>query len=73
MKFRNIVAHDYFGIDDKVVWQIIKTKISDLKEFLSKYLNPYDYSIDYKEQHEWLTLENLSTSCHRLAVTSNKK
>jgi len=25
--FRNIVAHDYFGIDAEEVWQIIKTKI----------------------------------------------
>ncbi|MBI9038508.1 MAG: DUF86 domain-containing protein [Bacteroidales bacterium] len=37
--FRNIVAHDYFGIDDKVVWQITQTKLPELKEFLSKYLN----------------------------------
>jgi uncharacterized protein with HEPN domain len=36
--FRNIVAHDYFGIDAEEVWQIIKTKIptlrSDIKLFL---------------------------------------
>lgn len=25
--FRNIVAHDYFGIDAEEVWQIIKAKI----------------------------------------------
>ena len=29
--FRNIVAHDYFGIDAEEVWQIIKTKIPTLK------------------------------------------
>ena len=29
--FRNIVAHDYFGIDAEEVWQIIKTKIPILK------------------------------------------
>src|SRR5512133_2903324 len=29
--FRNIVAHDYFGIDAEEVWQIIKSKIPDLK------------------------------------------
>jgi uncharacterized protein with HEPN domain len=29
--FRNIVAHDYFGIDAEEVWQIIKTKIPALK------------------------------------------
>lgn len=36
--FRNMIAHDYFGIDDKVVWQIIHTKIPELKEFLNKNL-----------------------------------
>ena len=29
--FRNIVAHDYFGIDAEEVWQIIKDKIPKLK------------------------------------------
>lgn len=29
--FRNIVAHDYFGIDAEEVWQIVKNKIPDLK------------------------------------------
>ncbi len=29
--FRNIVAHDYFGIDTEEVWQIIKPKIPALK------------------------------------------
>ena len=29
--FRNIVAHDYFGIDAEEVWQIIKNKFPALK------------------------------------------
>lgn len=29
--FRNIIAHGYFGIDYKEVWQIIHTKIPELK------------------------------------------
>ena len=29
--FRNIVVHDYFGIDAEEVWQIIKNKIPTLK------------------------------------------
>ena len=32
--FRNIVAHDYFGIDAEEVWQIIRNKIPDLKSAL---------------------------------------
>jgi len=34
--FRNIVAHDYFGIDAEEVWQIIKNKIPKLKEDILK-------------------------------------
>ena len=29
--FRNLVAHDYFGIDAEEVWQITKDKIPKLK------------------------------------------
>ena len=29
--FRNIVAHDYLGIDAEEVWQIIKEKLPKLK------------------------------------------
>ncbi len=29
--FRNIIAHDYLGIDFKEVWQIIQTKLPELK------------------------------------------
>lgn len=36
--FRNIVAHDYFGIDAEEVWQIIKFKIPDLREGIMKIL-----------------------------------
>ncbi|HBX51176.1 MAG: hypothetical protein A2275_13650 [Bacteroidetes bacterium RIFOXYA12_FULL_35_11] len=37
--FRNMIAHDYFGIDDKVVWQIIQTKLPELKKILDINLN----------------------------------
>ncbi len=29
---RNVFAHEYFGIDSIMVWEIIKTDIPDLKE-----------------------------------------
>ncbi len=37
--FRNIVAHDYFGIDETEVWQIITRKLPTLKEFLLKIID----------------------------------
>jgi len=33
--FRNLIAHDYFGIDIEEVWDIIQNKIPDLKHFIS--------------------------------------
>jgi len=37
--FRNIVAHDYFGIDAEEVWQIIRNRIPALKTDISKLLD----------------------------------
>jgi len=37
--FRNIVAHDYFGIDAEEVWQIIKEKIPTLKSDIGQLLD----------------------------------
>jgi uncharacterized protein with HEPN domain len=36
--FRNIVAHDYFGIDAEEVWQLVKDKIPGLKAEIQKLL-----------------------------------
>jgi uncharacterized protein with HEPN domain len=33
--FRNLIAHDYFGIDIEEVWDIIQNKIPDLKQSIS--------------------------------------
>lgn len=40
--FRNIVAHDYFGIDAEEVWQIAKTHLSTLKMDVKKILEELD-------------------------------
>lgn len=34
--FRNIAAHDYFGIDAEEVWQIIRFKLPHLKKDIEK-------------------------------------
>jgi len=34
--FRNIIAHDYFGIDADEIWDIIKNKLAPLKQELLK-------------------------------------
>ena len=33
--FRNLVAHDYFGIDAEEVWDIIRNKMPPLKKFIT--------------------------------------
>ncbi len=39
--FRNIVAHNYFGIDAEEVWQIIKTHIPILKADIKNILKSF--------------------------------
>ncbi|MBK8041870.1 MAG: DUF86 domain-containing protein [Haliscomenobacter sp.] len=34
--FRNIVAHDYFGVDAEEVWQIIQHHIPDLENQINR-------------------------------------
>ena len=36
--FRNIIAHDYFGVNPEVVWQIIQDEIHNLKEQIEQIL-----------------------------------
>ncbi len=37
--FRNIIAHNYFGIDADEIWEIINTKLLPLKKEILKLLN----------------------------------
>jgi len=37
--FRNIIAHDYFGVDAEEVWQIIQTNIPTFKSAVNKLLD----------------------------------
>ena len=36
--FRNIIAHNYFGIDAEEVWQIIQSKLEPLKRDIQTFL-----------------------------------
>ncbi len=40
-RFRNIVAHDYFGIDAEEVWQIIKNHLPKLEKDLQAILKKW--------------------------------
>lgn len=43
---RNVFAHEYFGIDSNLVWEIIKTDIPELKIELKKYWLQYNSQIN---------------------------
>lgn len=36
--FRNIIAHNYFGVDAEEVWQIIQLQLPEFKKQVSKIL-----------------------------------
>jgi uncharacterized protein with HEPN domain len=37
--FRNLVAHDYLGVDAEEVWQIIKNDLPTLRNAIKKILS----------------------------------
>lgn len=39
--FRNIIAHDYFGIDSDEIWDIIQNKIKPFKKDIIDLLNTF--------------------------------
>lgn len=43
--FRNIVAHNYFGIDAEEVWEIIQSHLPKLKDDLNKIIAELKLSI----------------------------
>lgn len=39
---RNIIAHEYFGVDLKIVWNTAKERMPQLKETAKKIIEDYD-------------------------------
>lgn len=39
---RNILIHEYFGIDEQIVWQIVTVNIRDTKPLIEELLNKYE-------------------------------
>ena len=37
--FRNILAHEYFGVSIPIVWDIVQNKLGPLREVCTKLLN----------------------------------
>ncbi|MBD3748765.1 MAG: DUF86 domain-containing protein [Sphingobacteriales bacterium] len=39
--FRNFIIHEYFGINNQIVWDTIKFRLPDLKQDILKLINHY--------------------------------
>ena len=39
---RDIIGHEYFGIDDEILWDVVKTELPDLIEQLRSILDALD-------------------------------
>jgi len=39
MAMRNLLAHEYWGVDEKVVWNAIRKNLPQLKEIITKIKN----------------------------------
>ena len=42
ISLRNVLVHEYFGVDATLVWQIIETDIPELKSDMEKILKSLD-------------------------------
>ncbi len=36
---RNILIHEYFGIDDEIIWDVVENKLPELKRAITKHLS----------------------------------
>ena len=43
--FRNIIVHDYFGIDSSIVWDIIQISLPELRLSISKLIEDKNFKI----------------------------
>lgn len=34
---RNLIIHEYFGVDDQTIWSIVTVNIPQLKQYLSEF------------------------------------
>ena len=44
---RNYTVHEYFQIDDIVVWDVVSTNLAELRAQVVDYLKEYDYAEDH--------------------------
>lgn len=40
---RNIVAHEYFGVDEEIIWDIVRTKVPVLLEQVQRILQDEEF------------------------------
>ena len=75
--FRNQISHGYFGIDEKIVWNILKEKLplykKDLKETIQSKNIDLSHAITHAK-HEFQYKENILLTLNKLSkLTTNRQ
>ena len=48
MIFRNLLIHNYFGIDEEEVWNVIKDDLPEFKDVIINLINKIDKTLKYQ-------------------------
>ena len=56
--FRNILAHEYFGVSIPIVWDIVQNKLGPLREACTKLLNQLEKAWCLKTQTNGLGVKS---------------
>ena len=51
---RDVISHEYFGIDVDIIWDLIKSKLDDLKTGLSRDYIEFNYVFDNNLHDRWI-------------------
>ncbi|HHS50416.1 MAG TPA: DUF86 domain-containing protein [candidate division Zixibacteria bacterium] len=51
-RMRDRISHGYFGINLKIIWEVVKKRLPALKPRIAKILIELDYGNDYKDSLE---------------------
>lgn len=50
---RNYIVHEYFQIDDIVVWEVVKDNLPELRAQVVRYLSETDWAAWEKQEFEY--------------------
>ena len=54
---RNYIVHEYFQVDDIVVWDVVKNNIPELREQVTRYLSETNWD-EWKQTNDLYEKDN---------------